>query len=137
MSFNEKKYRRCISRLADLKVYVILVCMILLGAVGAGIAYKFRDKMPQEWQVYSTGAGIGVLIGLLIGLLSIWRIEMKIQESYWRIDVLNELRNQTTVATSNKNTPYAKTVVAIENKQSPTNTATNTQPVESTIEGNN
>ena len=77
--------------------------------------------LEEEWYIVAIAAVIGAILGLMIGLFSTWRIEMKIQESYWKIDVLQELQKQTSIA--NKNTPVAKTVVAIENKSNPTNTA--------------
>ena len=77
--------------------------------------------LEEDWYVVAIAAAIGAILGLMIGLFSTWKVEMKIQESYWKIDMLHELQKQTSIAT--KNIPVAKTVVAIENKSNPTNTA--------------
>ncbi len=119
MNFNESKYKRCISHLVNLKTYTVLGYITLFMAIGIAIGVPlvmefFKDK-PFLLVV---PAGIGAFLGLIIGLNSTWRVEMKIQEAYWKIDVLKELKNQTSSA--NKNNPIAKTVVAIENKPAST-----------------
>ena len=118
MYFNENKYKRCISHLVNIKTYTVLgyiVLFMIIGlAIGVPIVIEFFKDKPFLLVI---PAGIGAFLGLFIGLASTWRVEMKIQEAYWRIDTLKELKNQTDMA--NKNTPIAKTVVAIENNQTP------------------
>ena len=120
MTFNENKYLKCIKHLVAIKALIVLSYIIILACIGAGIGYPIMQYVYDEWYIIAISVGIGAILGLIIGLLSTWRIEMKIQEAYWKIAVLHELRKQT--SNSNKNTPVAKTVVAIENKQSPTDT---------------
>lgn len=117
MYFNETKYKNCINNLIATKVCIVISYLIILGLIGAGIGFYIMRKMNEDYYIIAIGAGIGAIIGLMLSLLSTWRVEMKIQEAYWRIDTLKELQKQTSIA--NKNTPIAKTVVAIENKQSP------------------
>lgn len=127
MYFNEVKYKKCIGHLIAIKTCIVISYIIIFACIGAGIGYPIMEYLDEGWYVIAIGAGIGALIGLIFGLFSTWRVEMHIQESYWKIDVLNELLKQTSIA--NKNTPVAKTVVAIENKSNPTNTAASqTQP---------
>ena len=104
MNFNESKYKRCISHLVNLKTYTVLGYITLFMAIGIAIGVPlvmefFKDK-PFLLVV---PAGIGAFLGLIIGLNSTWRVEMKIQEAYWKIDVLKELKNKTSSA--NKNNP--------------------------------
>ena len=128
MYFNENRYKQCIKHLIDLKFFVILLYIALLACIGMGCAYlsikytNILDHIKEPWQVYTIMSVCGGVIGLFTGALSTWSIEMMVQEAYWKIDVIHELKNQTTIATTTKNTPFAKTVVAIENKQNPTNT---------------
>ena len=118
MYFNENKYRRCISHLINLKTYIVLGYIILLTIIGIAIGIPIvLEFFANKKFLIAVFAGIGSFLGLIIGLSSTWTVEMKIQEAYWKIDTLNELKNQTAIA--NKNTPVAKTVVAIENKQNP------------------
>ena len=118
MYFNETKYKKCIGHLIAIKTCIVISYIIIFACIGAGIGYPIMEYLDEDWYVMAIGAGIGAILGLIIGLFSTWRIEMKIQESYWKIDVINELQKQTSIA--NKNTPVAKTVVAIENKSNPT-----------------
>ena len=76
--------------------------------------YSFFQYIRSEWYIIVIPSIIGAFIGLIFGLCSTWGIEMKIQEAYWRLDVMKELKKQT--ETANKITPIAKTVVAIENR---------------------
>ena len=114
MYFNESKYKKCIGHLVAIKTCIVISYIIIFACIGAGVGYPIMEYLAEDWYVVGIGAGIGAIFGLLIGLFYTWRIEMKIQESYWRIDVLKELTKQTDIST--KNTPVAKTVVAIENK---------------------
>ncbi len=118
MYFNENKYKKCISHLVTLKTCIVLGYMVLFSAICAGIGLIIMQEFFED-QLYVIGisTGIGALLGLIVGLSSTWSVEMKIQEAYWRMDILNEIKTQTSIA--NKNTPIAKTVVAIENKQNP------------------
>lgn len=117
MNFNETKYRKCINHLVSLKASIIIGYIIIFALFGTGISFPIMNEFfYDEFYILGIGAGIGAIIGLLIGLSATWKIEMKIQESFWRIDILKELQNQTSIA--NKNIPVAKTVVAIENKSS-------------------
>ena len=124
MYFNEIKYKKCIGHLIAIKTCIVISYIIIFACIGAGIGFPIMEYLDEEWHVIAIGAGIGAVIGLIIGLFSTWRVEMKIQESYWRIDVLTELQKQTAIA--NKNTPVAKTVVAIENKSNPSTPTTST-----------
>ena len=113
--FNEKKYQNCIGHLIGIKASIVIGCLILFAVCGAIIGIPIMNELTHETITIAISAAIGAIIGLIVGFSSTWRVEMKIQESYWRIDILNELKKQSSV----KNTPVAKTVVAIENKQSP------------------
>lgn len=118
MYFNEVKYKKCIGHLIAIKTCIVISYIIIFAFIGAGIGFPIMEYMSEDWYVMAIAAVVGAILGLIIGLFSTWRIEMRIQESYWRIDVIKELQKQTSIA--NKNTPVAKTVVAIENKSNPT-----------------
>lgn len=113
--FNEKKYLKCIKNLIGIKASIVIVYIVIFAIIGALIGIPIMNEFTYEETTIIISAVIGVCFGLIIGLSSTWHIEMKIQESYWRIDVINELKKQNLV----KSTPVAKTVVAIENKQAP------------------
>lgn len=119
MNFNKNKYKKCIDYLISLKTCAVIGYIILFAVAGAIIGFPISQEFfNEELYVVGIAAGIGAVLGLFIGLFSTYGIEMKIQEANWRIDVLDELKTQSSIAT--KNTPVAKTVVAIENKQNPT-----------------
>ncbi|MCI8310351.1 MAG: hypothetical protein HFJ45_09420 [Clostridia bacterium] len=113
--FNEKKYLKCIKNLIGIKASIVIVYIVIFAIIGALIGIPIMNEFTYEETTIIISAVIGGCFGLIIGLSSTWHIEMKIQESYWRIDVINELKKQNLV----KSTPVAKTVVAIENKQAP------------------
>ncbi len=118
MYFNEAKYKRCISHLIAIKVFIVLCCIALFAFIGAEITALIEDVetfLDVETKTLAIGSVIGAIFGLVIGISATWSIEMKIQEAYWRIDTLN-FQKENNLAY--KNTPVAKTVVAIENKQS-------------------
>ena len=117
MYFNEKKYKNCISKLIDIKIFIIIAYLIIFISIGVMASYKIMEHTNHNWIVTAIGVGTGAIVGLLLGCYSTWEIEMKIQEAYWKIDVITELKKQTN--NSNKQNPIAKTVVAIENKQVP------------------
>ena len=117
MYFNENKYKKCIGHLIAIKTTIVICYLLIFTLIGGAIGYPIMVEIHEEWYVIVIAAVIGSIIGLIIGICSTWRVEMKIQEAYWNIDVINELQKQTSIA--NKNTPVAKTVVAIENKQAP------------------
>ena len=110
MAFNEKKYRKCINHLVEQKTSVLLGYPILFAFIGAGAGMLITHKFFHD-NLYILVAiiVIGALIGILIGLSYSWEIEMKIQEASLEIEILQELKNQ-----SSNN--IAKTIVAIENK---------------------
>ena len=114
--FNESKYKKCINHLIAIKVSVIIFYILAFALIGAGIGIIIMNEIAKTWTPVIIGASTGALIGLILGVFSTWRIEMKIQESYWRIDVLNEIKRNSEIKNNN---PIAKTVVAIENKHSP------------------
>ena len=115
MLFNENKYKKGINYLIEQKTSIILGYSILFVCFGAGIGMFLTHKFFNDnLYVIIATTGVGLIIGLLIGCYYAWEIEMKIQEAYWRLDVMQEIKTQTALA--NKNTPIAKTVVAIENK---------------------
>ena len=118
MYFNEVKYKKCINHLIAIKACIVISYLIIFAFIGGAVGYPIMEVMDEDWYVIGIAAVVGAVIGLIIGLFSTWKIEMRIQESYWRIDVIKELQKQTSIA--NKNTPVAKTVVAIENKPNPT-----------------
>ena len=117
MYFNESKYKGCINHLIAIKAFIVISYLIIFALLGGSIGYPIMKYTNDEYYIIIISSIVGGVLGLLIGLFSTWRIEMKIQEAYWHIDVLNELKKQTSIA--NKNTPVAKTVVAIENKSNP------------------
>ena len=113
MEFNEKKYKNCINNLNSLKANFVFIYIIIFSTIGLLIGYTIQYFTNFDWKITVLGACISAIIGLIIGLFSTWEIEMKIQEANWRIDTLNELKKQSSIA--NKNVPFAKTVVSIEN----------------------
>ena len=117
MNFNEKKYKNCINHLIDIKTFIIISYVIIFTCIGIGIGLPLMQKFGNKWYIISLSTGISFIFGLLLGLSSVWRVEMKIQEAYWKIDVMNELKKQSDLY--NKKSPIAKTVVAIENTQTP------------------
>ena len=117
MNFNESKYKKCINHLIRIKILIVISYLIIFGCIGIGIGIPITKQLNQEWYIIAICAGVSAIIGLILGLYSTWGIEMKIQEAYWKIDMLDELKKQTTLG--NKSTPIAKTVVAIENKSDP------------------
>lgn len=113
--FNESKYKKCINHLVEIKISIVLTYLIVFALIGVGVGIPIMLNLTDEFITIVIAGVIGAIVGLIIGLASTWRVEMKIQEAYWRIDMINEIKKQN----STKNTPVAKTVVAIENKQTP------------------
>ena len=130
--FYEKKYQNCISHLVGLKVSIVIGCIILFSAFGLIIGIPIMQEITDEEITLAISAGIGAVIGIIVGVSSTWRVEKEIQESYWRVEILNELKKQNSV----KNNPVAKTVVAIENKQSPKIEENKTEIKENSSENN-
>lgn len=110
--FNEAKFKKCINHLIEIKVCIVLFFCAVFAVVGIGVGYFLETNVMDNILVIVISGVIGGIIGILIGAFETWRVEMKIQEANWKIDVLNELKKQSQA----KNTPIAKTVVAIENK---------------------
>lgn len=115
MYFNEEKYKKCIHHLIAIKICIIISFIIIFMCAGAGAGYPIMKSMNGDWRPITVAIAIGFVIGFIMGLFSTWEIEMKIQEAYWNIDVIRELKKRNELAS--KNAPIAKTVVAIENKQ--------------------
>lgn len=92
--FNESKYQKCIGHLVGIKVSIIIIWTLIFLAAGLGIGYAVSFQTGDDVSM-AIGAVIGAVIGLIVGFSSTWRIEMRIQESYWRIDMLRELKNNT------------------------------------------
>lgn len=114
--FNENKYKKCIGNLLAIKTSIIISYFVIFAFIGSAIGWVIMYNFLKEAiYVVVIGGIVGAILGLIIGLTSTWRIDMKIQESYWKIDMLNELKKQN----DSKGAPVAKTVVAIENKQTP------------------
>ena len=115
MYFNENKYRRCIKHLVTLKTLTFLLCFTIFAIIGAEIGILIMNNFFEgKLYIVTMSAIIGAIFGLIFGSSASWEVETKIQEAYWKIDILKELKQQTSLA--NKNTPIAKTIVAIENK---------------------
>ncbi len=128
--FNENKYKACINRLILQKFGVIISSFFIFGIIGGGIAFPIMVSLSQKISTVIIGIIIGAIIGLIIGINNAWKIDMQIQESYWRIDVLSELKKQnpktsqySAQSTSNKkdynNTPKSNgisRISRIENK---------------------
>lgn len=87
--FNEGKYKKCINHLISAKVTIIVLYTIVFLAIGGTAGYA----IDIDTSGMIVGAIVGGIIGIIIGISSTWRIEMRIQEAYWRIDSLNELKN--------------------------------------------
>ena len=114
--FNETKYRNCIKQLKGIKVIIVILSILIFFFLGIGVGFAAKKYLYNENYIILVGAGLGIFLGLIIGLDSTWKVEMEIQEAYLKIDLINEVKKQTN---SMKNAPIAKTVVAIENRQSP------------------
>jgi hypothetical protein len=111
--FNENKYKKCINQLIGVKIAIVICYMLVFAVAGGIIGYEVVQEFINDKVIIIVSIAIGILVGFILGLCSTWRVEMKIQEAYWRIDTLNELKKQN----SSKTNSIAKTVVAIENKQ--------------------
>lgn len=116
MYFNESKYKQCINHLLAIKICIVLSYIIIFAILGAIVAAYFPTTEYNNY-VIIIGICIGTLLGLFLSIFFTWGIDMRIQEAYWKIDVLNELKNQSLLF--QKNTPVAKAIVSIENKQHP------------------
>ena len=113
MYFNENKYKKCIKHLETLKTCILLSYFIIFACIGAGIGIMIMNKFFEgKLYVITISAIFGAIIGLILASSETWDIEMKIQDANWKVDVLKELKQQTTLY--NKN-PIAKTIVSIEN----------------------
>jgi len=113
--FSEEKYKRDIGHLISMKTNIVISYIFVFAVIGIGAGIPLMTYITNNYITIVATCGVGALIGLIIGLNSTWRTDLKIQEAYWRIDVLNEIKKQNSI----KNTPFAKTVVAIENNQVP------------------
>lgn len=126
MYFNEKKFKNCIDYLICFKYFIIVCCILLLACTGIVIATytmnntEILNYIKEKWLVYTLFSATGAICGLLISFFLTWIIEMKIQESNWKMDILNELKTQSSIAS--KNTPISKTIVSIKNNSTPGNT---------------
>jgi hypothetical protein len=110
--FNENKYKKCVNHLIAIKASIVIGYLAIFALIGAGIGIPIMKQLTNQWYTIVIASTIGGVLGLIIGLFSTWQIEMKIQEAYWRIDLLNELKKQ-----NSSKSAIAKTVVAIENNQ--------------------
>lgn len=113
--FNESKYKKCISNLLAIKTSIVISYFVIFAFIGSTIGWAIMYNFTDTVITVVIAGIVGAILGLIIGLTSTWRIDMKIQEAYWKIDILNELKQQNV----SKSSPVAKTVVAIENKQTP------------------
>ena len=92
--FNKEKYQKCIGHLVSQKFTVIFVYLLIFAAIGVVVGSIFMFGLNRNETALYIGIGVGLFIGLIIGISSVWKIDMKIQEAYWRIDILSELKKQ-------------------------------------------
>ena len=92
--FNKEKYQKCIGHLVSQKFTVIFVYLLIFAAIGVVVGSIFMFGLNRNETVLYIGIGVGLFIGLIVGISSVWKIDMKIQEAYWRIDILSELKKQ-------------------------------------------
>jgi uncharacterized membrane protein required for colicin V production len=111
--FNENKYKKCINHLIGIKTSIVIFSLVIFAILGGFVGFALMQEFTNEVMTVVISAIVGAIVGIILGLFSTWRVEMKIQEAYWRIDTLNELKKQN----SQKNAPIAKAVVSIKNNQ--------------------
>ena len=111
--FNKAKYEKCIGHLVSQKFSVIFTYLIVFAAIGAGIGCAIMFGADTDEFSLIIGLIVGAVIGIITGISATWRIEMKIQEAYWRIDMLQELQNKNLNLLDNKK----ETKKAVETKE--------------------
>lgn len=114
--FNENKYKKCIKHLIDIKTTIIIAYTAIFTLIGVGIGVPIMMYKINAVAVVIFTTAIGALMGLCLGLSVTWKIEMRIQEAYWKIDMLNESKKCSEQKNDN---PVSKTIISIENKQIP------------------
>ena len=92
--FNKEKYQKCIGHLVSQKFTIIFVYLLIFAAIGIVIGSIFMFGLNRNETALYIGIGAGLIIGLIVGISSVWKIDMKIQEAYWRIDLLSEIKKQ-------------------------------------------
>lgn len=92
--FNKEKYQNCIGHLVSQKITIIFIYLLVFAAIGVAIGSVFMFLLDRTEMTLFVCLAVGLVIGIVLGVLSVWKIDMKIQEAYWRIDVLSELKKQ-------------------------------------------
>lgn len=113
--FNDEKYKKCINHLIERKYLILLSYIIIFSCIGLGIGFPIMLELVHNYTPVIVGVICGFFSGLYLGLNSIWKVELKIQELYWKSEMLEEIKKYN----SNKSLPMAKTVVLVENNQAP------------------
>lgn len=91
--FNREKYEKCIGHLVSQKFTVIFTYALIFAAIGAGIGCAIMFGADTSEASLFAGLIIGLVIGIMAGISATWKIEMRIQEAYWRIEMLAELKS--------------------------------------------
>ena len=98
--FNEKKYKGCIGHLISQKAVIVIIYLLIFAIIGFVAGYAITLSADGEITTALVGLAIGAVVGFFIGIFSTWKIEMKIQEAYWRIDMLNEFKMNNSLLTN-------------------------------------
>lgn len=106
--FSKEKYQKCIGHLVSQKFTIVFVYALVFAAIGIGIGSAIMFGADTSEVSLFAGLIIGLIIGIMAGISATWKIEMKIQEAYWRIEMLAELKNNNSKSTKPAKQPEDK-----------------------------